>query len=66
MNVSVGQPWKERARDSMHCTVVSRGMEAFSEFRTVGSRVSWPLLETVEGSQLLELRVGVSVVGLGG
>lgn len=51
MKVSRGQPWMARARCSMHWTVWSRGMRAFSDLRTVESVVSTPELKTVEVCQ---------------
>jgi len=51
MKVSVGQPWNERARCSMHWTVVSRKICAFSDLRMDGSETSWPALNIVLGVQ---------------
>lgn len=55
MKVWRGQPWKARARASRHCTVVSRGMSAFSDLRTEVSVDSEGPVKIVEGVQLLAL-----------
>lgn len=60
MKVLDGQPWKARARASMHCTRGERGMSALSDLRTEESLVSTPALKTVEGCHLLWLVVCVN------
>lgn len=49
MKVSLGQPWKARARCSMHWTTWEREMEAFSDLRIWVSMASRPKLKVVEG-----------------
>lgn len=64
MKVSRGQPWKARARCSMHCTRRERGMEAFSDLRIWGSVVSRPALKIVEGVQLFVLWCGMESINI--
>lgn len=51
MKVSLGQPWNDNARCSMHCTVWSRGIWAFSLLRMLSSKDSFPPLKIVLGVQ---------------
>jgi len=55
--VFAGQPWKARARLSMHCTSGGRGSSALSDLRTLASALSCepPWLKIVEGCQLFAL-----------
>lgn len=58
MKVSRGQPWKARARASMHWTMLSRSMAAFSELRILGLRMGMLPFMIVEGVHLEVLEKG--------